>query len=215
MSGPVEIVVILAALCYLLVRRLLGEPAEARRMLLLPAVLTVIGLTDVSHDVKSVVPLLFLLGSGGLSVLIGALRGLSVRVSERQGVAFVQYRWVTVALWAVNLAIKFGGNVVLRTADPHAALAVSNSLLLTLGAGILAEGLVVMARAMHTDGRVIWSKGKDGQPHTMSPFLNGLQDSLNGRSADGDRDTFASARFDGLRDTRTGNRARTHAGGQR
>jgi hypothetical protein len=82
-----------------------------------------------------------------------------------------------------NLAIKFGGNFLLRVVDPHAAAAVSNSLLLTLGAGMLVEGLVVLARALRTDSRVIWSKGKDGQPHQMSPFLDGLRDSLNGHGA--------------------------------
>jgi hypothetical protein len=88
--------------------------------------------------------------------------------------------------------------------DPHAAAAVSNSLLLTLGAGLLVEGLVVLARAMRTDSRVIWSKGKNGQPHQMSPFLDGLRDNLNGRGAGGgvyprepgqDRDDVPAARY--------------------
>jgi hypothetical protein len=187
-SGPIEIILILAAVCYVMVRRMIGEPAEAKRMLILPAVLLVIGLTSVSHDARSVVPILFLVGSGAISVVIGALRGLSVRLSDRGGFAFVQYTWMTVALWGANLAVKFGGNILLRVVDPHAAAAVSNSLLLTLGAGLLVEGLVVLARAMRTDSRVIWSKGKNGQPHQMSPFLDGLRDSLNGRGAGGGAD---------------------------
>lgn len=181
MSGPIEIILILAAVCYVLFRRMLGEPAEARRMLILPVVLCAIGVASVSHDATSAVPLLFLIGSGAISVVLGAVRGLSVRLSDRGGLAFVRYTWVTVALWAANLAIKFGGNVLLRLADPHAATAVSNSLLLTLGAGLLVEGLVVLARVLRTDSRVIWSKGKGGQPHRISPFLDGMQDSMNGR----------------------------------
>jgi hypothetical protein len=216
-SGPIQVILILAAVCYVLVRRMIGEPAEAKRMLILPAVLLVIGLTNVSHDAASVVPILFLIGSGAISVVIGALRGLSVRLSDRGGLAFVQYTWVTVVLWVANLGIKFGGNFLLRVVDPHAAAAVSNSLLLTLGAGMLVEGLVVLARAMGTDSRVIWSKGKNGQPHQMSPFLDGLRDSLNGRGTGegADRswsnDSFPSL-AGGLRDARrsrhAGRRAR-------
>jgi hypothetical protein len=180
-SGPIEIILILAAVCYVMVRRMIGEPAEAKRMLILPAVLLVIGLTNVSHDATSVVPILFLVGSGAISVVIGALRGLSVRLSDRGGLAFVQYTWVTVTLWVANLVIKFGGNILLRVVDPHAAAAVGNSLLLTLGAGLLVEGLVVLVRVLRTDSQVIWSKGKNGEPHRTSPFLDGLRDNLNGR----------------------------------
>ena len=38
-SGPVEIILIIAAIGYVLTRRLIGEPAEVRRMLLVPVVL--------------------------------------------------------------------------------------------------------------------------------------------------------------------------------
>ena len=216
MSGPIEVILILAAVCYVLVRRMMGKPAQAKRMLILPAVLLVIGLSNVSHDATSVVPILFLIGSGAISVLIGALRGLSVRLSDRAGVAFVQYTWVTVVLWVVNLAIKFGGNIVLRVVDPHAASAVSNSLLLTLAAGLLVEGLVVLARALRTDSHVIWSKGKDGQPHQMSPFLDGLRDTMNGRSAGAgadpswSNDSFPSL-AGGLRDARRSRHAARRA----
>jgi hypothetical protein len=43
MSGPLEIVVILAVVGYLLARRVIGEPAQAKRMLILPVVLSLIG----------------------------------------------------------------------------------------------------------------------------------------------------------------------------
>lgn len=186
MSGPIEIVLILAAVCYVMVRRVIGEPVEGKRMLILPAVLLAIGLSDVSGDTHSAASVMFLLATGGASIVLGALRGASVRVSERGGLAFVQYTGVTVALWVANLAVKFGANAVLGHVDPHAAGTGSNSLFLTLGLGMLVEGAVVLARALRKDHRVIWSKGgKDGEPHTMSPFLDGVRDSLAGRSESG------------------------------
>jgi hypothetical protein len=202
-SGPVEVVLILAAVGYVLVRRVMGEPAQGKRMLILPAVLVVIGLSDVSGDAQTAVPLLFLVVTGGISVLLGGLRGLSVRLSERDGLAFVNYTGVTVALWVANLVIKFGGNFILAAVDRHDAAAVSNSLFLTLGAGMLAEGLVVLARALRTDGRIIWAQGEDGAPHTMSPFLDGLQSRATGGTSAGrggslapERDAARQRRFD-------------------
>ncbi len=91
MSGPVEIVLILAAVGYLLARRVIGEPAEAKRMLILPVVLSLIGLSDVSGQVKTPLSLLFLVATAAISVLLGALRGVSVRVSQREGLAFLRY----------------------------------------------------------------------------------------------------------------------------
>lgn len=209
MSGPVEVILILAAVCYIMARRMIGEPAQAKRMLILPAVLLVIGLSQMSGDTQSAVSIGFLVVTGGISVVIGALRGASVRVSERDGLAFIQYTWVTVALWVVNLAVKFGGNFVLGVVDHQAAASVSNSLFLTLGAGMLVEGLVALARALRTDSRVAWSKGDDGQPHKMSPFLDDLQGRLSGgaRGTDAEQPNprqggTLSSLAEGLRDAR-------------
>jgi len=179
MSGPVEVVLILAVVGYVMMRRILGEPAQGKRMLVLPAVLVVIGLSDVSGDAQTLVSTLFLVATGGVSIVLGALRGTSVRISERDGLAFVNYTAVTVVLWMVNLLVKFGANFALSLVDAHDAASVSNSLLLTLGAGLLAEGAVVMVRALRTGTRVAWATGKDGQPHTMSPTLDNLGTRLN------------------------------------
>jgi hypothetical protein len=205
MSGPVEIVLILAAVCYVMVRRMLGEPAEAKRMVVLPAVLTVIGLSDVSGVQRNPTALLFLVLTAGVSVIIGALRGASIHLSSRDGLVFVRYTGVTVALWVVNLVVKFGANLVLGLVDAHVASAVSNSLLLTLGVGLLAEGLVVLARAVRTDGRIAWSKGRDGGPHAMSPFLDGVQQRIAENTASGRGDGL-SGTMDALRDVAYGRR---------
>ncbi|MEV5710508.1 DUF1453 domain-containing protein [Actinoallomurus sp. NPDC052274] len=181
MSGPVEIVLIVAAVGYVLVRRVLGEPAQAKRMLVLPAVLSVIGLSDVASQAKTPVSLLFLVATVAISVVLGLLRGVSVRVSGRDGLAFVRYTWITVVLWAVNLLIKFGANAGLAVADPKDAGAVGDSLLFPLGLGILAEGLVVLYRALRADHAVMWAQGQDGTPHRMSPFLDDLRRGLNDR----------------------------------
>lgn len=205
MSGPVEVVVILAAVCYVLARRMMGEPTQAKRMLVLPAVLSVIGLSDVSGHVKTPVSLLFLVATAAVSVVLGALRGVSVRISRRDGLAFVRYTGVTVVLWVVNLAIKFGANLLLGGIDRTDAGGVGNSLLLTLGLGLLAEGLVVLYRALRAGHPVMWAQGRGDAPHQMSPFLDDLRRGLTDRGGDPNDDDRAAGwntRPDQLRDHR-------------
>lgn len=189
MSGPIEIVLILAAIGYVLVRRMMGEAAQAKRMLLLPAVLLVIGLTQSTGVFHSPSAIMFLLISGALSVVLGALRGASVRISDQGGVAFVRYTWVTVVLWVANIAIKFGANFAFEHIDPKAA-ALGNSLFLTLGIGMLVEGLIVVARALRTESQVLWTNDNKTGRRATSPLLDNLRENLNGRPVAAGRDSY-------------------------
>nr|WP_042194756.1 hypothetical protein [Kibdelosporangium sp. MJ126-NF4]CEL21527.1 hypothetical protein [Kibdelosporangium sp. MJ126-NF4]CTQ95906.1 hypothetical protein [Kibdelosporangium sp. MJ126-NF4] len=175
MSGPVEIVLIVAAVGYVLTRRMLGEPIVAKRMLLLPVVLIGFGLIDLVKGPQSAISIGFLAATTALSVVLGLLRGASTRVFEKDGVAYLRYTVMTLVLWGVNIAVKVGAGVVLGSIDPGAAQASSTGLMFTLGAGLLAEGAAVLAKAVRTEGRIMWAKGRDGQPHRMSPTLDQLQ----------------------------------------
>ncbi|WAL64694.1 DUF1453 domain-containing protein [Amycolatopsis cynarae] len=175
MSGPVEVILIIAAIGYVLTRRLIGEPAEGRRILLVPVVLTGVGILDLTKVTLSPVSIGFLVGMTAISLAFGLLRGASIRVFERNGVVFMRYTVTTVVLWAVNLAIKLLGSVTLGLVDPKAEHATSTGLMFTLGAGMVVEGLAVLAKAMRSGGRIVWQKGKSGQPHTTSSLLDGLQ----------------------------------------
>lgn len=178
MSGPVEIILITGAVGYILARRLLGEPAEAKRMLLLPAVLAVVGFVDLAKVSQSPVSIGFLVGSTALSLVLGLLRGASIRVYDRDGIVYLRYTATTVVLWGINLAVRFGASVVLGVVDPTADHAGSSGLMFTLGAGMVVEGLAVLSKAMRTNGRVMWAKGRNGAPHTMSSLLDGLQEKV-------------------------------------
>ncbi|MCA1223312.1 hypothetical protein [Streptomyces sp. 8L] len=184
MSGPVEIVLIVAAVGYVLVRRMMGEPAQAKRMLILPVVLCAIGVSDVSGEVTTSMSLLFLVATAAISVVLGMLRGASVRISQRDGLAFVRYTGITVLLWALNLAVKLGANFALGALDPKDTGGVGDSLMLSLGLGILAEGLVVLYRALRAGHQVMWAQGRDGAPHQSSPFLDDLRRNLTERGGD-------------------------------
>lgn len=184
MSGPVEIVLIVAAVGYLMVRRLIGEPAQAKQMLILPAVLTVVGFSTLSGEVKTPASVVFLIGTAAISVVLGLLRGASVRISQRDGIAFVRYTAVTIGLWVANIVVKVGVNLALNAFDPQAAGGTGKSMLLTIGVGVLAEGLVVLYRALRAGHQVMWAQGKDGAPAQSSPLLDNLQRNLRGDPAE-------------------------------
>ncbi|MBE1463508.1 DUF1453 family protein [Kibdelosporangium phytohabitans] len=173
MSGPVEIVLIIAVIAYVLGRRLLGEPVQGKRLLLLPAVLLGAGLLDLTKVAQSPASIWFLIATTVLSAVLGLLRGASTRVFEKDGVVHLRYTVMTLVLWAANIAVKFGAGAVLGTVAPNADR--GNGMMFTLGAGLLAEGLVVLSKAVRSEGRIMWAKGRNGQPHRMSPRLDAMQ----------------------------------------
>jgi hypothetical protein len=182
MSGTLQVVLIIAVITYVLIRRLIGEPAEAKRMLILPTVLTVIGVTDLKNLPHSGTALVFLAGTVLISAVLGALRGASIKLSRRTGLVFMRYTAVTVGLWVANIAVKFGGNLLLGGIDKSGAAALGDTVLLTVGIGMLLEGVVVLGRALRSGEQVIWSQGRDGAPHRTSPWLDDLQRQLSRRS---------------------------------
>ncbi|MFI6095610.1 DUF1453 domain-containing protein [Lentzea sp. NPDC051213] len=184
MTGTVEVVLIAAAIIYVLARRLMGEPAEGKRLLILPAVLGVIGLTQVS--VTSASAIVFLVASAALSVVFGLLRGLTIRTYEQNGIVMLRYTAMTIVLWVASIAARLAAGFVMNQIDPSAAHA-GNGLMLVVGAGLLAEGLVVLSKAVRVRGQVVWSKGRRGAPHRTSPFLDSWQQKLHGTRHDSSR----------------------------
>lgn len=172
MQGPIEIVVAVAVVGYILARRMLGEPAQAKRLLLLPAVLVVVGFVSAAKQGQTAMALGFLIGTVVLSLLIGLLRGASVRVSAEDGIVAIRYTGTTLLLWASGLAMEIGAGFLLGTLDPAAG---HSSPMLPLGAGLLAEGLTVLAKSTRVDGRLLWAKGRGDAPHRMSPQLDDLR----------------------------------------
>ncbi|MDT8913308.1 DUF1453 domain-containing protein [Amycolatopsis sp. PS_44_ISF1] len=181
MSGPLQVVLIIAVIAYVLIRRLAGEPAEAKRMLILPAILIAVGLSQLDDLGRSGVAVLFLAGTTLVSAALGALRGVTIRLPRRDGIVFMRYTAVTIVLWVVNIAVKIGAGLLLGAIDPAGSDALGGTTFLTVGVGMLLEGVVVLARALRTGDQVIWAQGRDGAPHRTSPWLDDLQRQLSRR----------------------------------
>ncbi|HUA49876.1 MAG TPA: hypothetical protein VMA77_31885 [Solirubrobacteraceae bacterium] len=146
--SPVTILLALAAIGYVMWSRMQGQPLQAKRLLVLPAVLVIVGLSDLtgksSHTAADVA---FLLAGFALSALLGAARGTTIELFTRDGELWQRYRPITVALWLALIATKVILAVVAGAAGAPGG-AGTNGLLLALGISLLAEAAVVGPRAL-------------------------------------------------------------------
>jgi len=140
-------VLILALVCFVLYRQTVARPVVARRLVILPAILVVIGVAAISHvdnGALSATASLYLAIDLLASVALGGLRGCLVRVYERDGVMWRQGGVITLALWIVSIAVR----AVIGILASNAGFGnVSNaSLELALGVTLLAQNGVVAWR---------------------------------------------------------------------
>lgn len=171
MSIPTILLIVLGV-GFVLARRMIGEQVEIKGLLILPLVLTGIGVSQLGgiHDVDAAT-VTFIALSVVLSVGLGLVRGRTVHLGERHGELWMRYRVSSVGLWVLNLAIK-GALVPLQHAvSPPAASAANHALLFSIGLGILAETAVVLLRALDTKASLAWEKGEGGAPHLSSPVF--------------------------------------------
>jgi hypothetical protein len=140
-------VLILALVGWVLYRQTVARPVVARRLVILPGILVVIGIAAISHvdnGLLSATALLYVAIDLLASVALGGLRGCFVRVYERDGVMWRQGGVITVALWLVSIAAR----AVIAILATNAGVGnVSNaSLELALGVTLLAQNGVVALR---------------------------------------------------------------------
>ena len=161
----VLVVLVLAAVGYVLASRIAGQPVNTRRLLVLPGVLTAMGLLQLAGVVSAGRrPQDLGLLAVGLAAAagFGAARGTTVTVAVRDGRPWLRYRAVTLALWAATVAVRVGLTVLAHAAGASVAGS-GPALLLSAGATLLAEGVVVAHRASITSGGQQWQARVAGQ----------------------------------------------------
>jgi hypothetical protein len=177
MSG-LEILAVVGIIGYVIYRQVRGEPLRGRRAVLLPAILTVVGLTDLhgnggahlqAADVTALV-----IGTAG-SALIGLASGAITRLESRGG-----HLWAGLPLWGLWLwaaLFAWRGAMIVFAHSIHANIAASSAtLLFSLGVNRLAQAAVIVPRAMaagipfapEKDGRVFlaetFERNRPGRP---------------------------------------------------
>jgi hypothetical protein len=144
----IEILLIVAVFGYVMVRRLAGEPLQARRLALLPAGLTIWGIYQLGKYHVTLFDVALLVVEVVVALGLGLLRGMTIKVYEQAGHLWYRYRPATIAMWFASAAIRLG--IGLGAHLLGASLAPTASLVLTIGVTFLGEAAVVGTRALRS-----------------------------------------------------------------
>src|SRR4051794_36265631 len=147
MNSVLWIVVAAAILIFVVGRRLAGEPLKAGRVTVFPLVIAVVGLYQISQLSNLSTTDLGLIGlEAVVAVVLGLLRGSTIKVFVRDGHLWQKYSWTTIGLWFGSILLRFGmtSGAVLLGADRNV---MQTAVLLTLGLTFAGEGAVIALRA--------------------------------------------------------------------
>ena len=167
--SAIEILAVIGIIGYVIFRQVRGEALRGKRAVLLPAILTVVGFTDLhasngAHLQRADI-VCITIGAVG-SVLIGLAFGAVTRLESRGGYLRAQLPMWGLWLWGAMFAWRAVSYVLADAMHAHVA-ASSSTLLFGLGLNRLAQAAVVVPRAMSMG--VPFAPEKDG-----STFLSGL-----------------------------------------
>ncbi len=161
MPTAVWVVVGVLVVGYLMVSRLQGRPLTWRRLLVLPAVLTGIGLVELAQHAGQIrgLGVALLVAGCVVSFVFGIIRGATVALYRQDGYLWQRYRPVTLLWWLVLIAIKVVMDVGAHLV--HAPLAGSSqAIMLTLGITLLGGAVAIAPRAL-ASGVPLASRGSE------------------------------------------------------
>lgn len=162
-----EILLVIGIIGFVIYQQLAGQLLQGKRLVVLPAVVTVIGFFDLrGHHLGSADIAWLTVGAAG-SLLIGLAFGLITRLESRDGVLWgkmpLRGLWLWVALFAWRVLIM----VLAARTGAHVA-ASTTPLLFTLGLNRLGQAAVIAARAMHRG--IPFAPEKDGSTFLADAF---------------------------------------------
>jgi hypothetical protein len=147
MSSIVEIAALAAAVGYVVVTQLRGQSLHAKRLVLVPAVLTVIGLVglhgmaDVSADDVACIT-----ASALIAAAIGCAQGRMTRLQSRDGTLWGRLPARGLWLWVALVISRVAMMVVAHGIGAEAAASL-DSVLVVLGVNRLAQAGMIASRA--------------------------------------------------------------------
>ncbi len=158
----IEVLAVIAIVVYVIGRQLRGEPLRGKRLILLPAILTVIGIVDLGghHGHVGALDVLFIAISAAVAIAIGLAQGVSMRLESRDGALWGQLPVRALWLWLALIVARVLVMAVAHGTDAHLA-AGSAPILMTLGLNRLAQAFVIGARAVAAG--IPFAPEKDGK----------------------------------------------------
>jgi hypothetical protein len=171
------IAIAIALIVFVLAKRVRGEAVrEPKKLFLLPVVVGIIGLQNISHAKPNTVDIAVIAVGSALSLGLGLLRGKFDRVTLVNGSPFMSWTGASIAVLAVNvlakLALDAGGVAAGGTSS-----ALSSSILLSLGLTLLGEAAIVLLRSQALTSGGPGSSGGSGMTGgsgtTSGPAISG------------------------------------------
>jgi hypothetical protein len=143
------IVLAIGIIVFVVGQQVLGSAVSGKRTVVLPAVLTVIGIVDVTghkaHPGATDIVLLAI--SAGIAITLGAGLGAMTRLERRNGHLWAQLPLRGLWLWAALIVSRVLITAIAHGAGAHVA-AGTDAVLLMLGLNRAAQALVVVPRAI-------------------------------------------------------------------
>jgi hypothetical protein len=157
-----EILAVVAIVVYVIVRQVLGEPIRAKRLIILPGVLTLIGVLDLTkHTVHATTTDILLIAIGAaVAGAIGFTQGRIMRLEQRNGYLWGQLPRRGLWLWLLLYASRGLFIGVAYAVGAHVAAGVQSELLV-LGINRLGQAAIVSWRAQSAG--IPFAPEKDGR----------------------------------------------------
>lgn len=154
-STTLQILLFAVIIVWRLARKLQERPVKTDgQRWRLPLILTVVGafetvsLTRGAHPLKfDGADIAYLVLAGAVSVVLGLVRGGTVRLQDRGGQLTQQYTALTVVLWLATIGVRLCMDLVASHSFGVAAAVTGTSILMMFGLSLLGESAVVALRA--------------------------------------------------------------------
>jgi hypothetical protein len=148
LNSVIPAAVDLGIILLLIVTRIRGRRLEPGRLLVGPLVLIAVGIGSSAPELHTTLHGIdYLIGGIDLldSLIVGTIRGFTVRLYQRDGTPWYRYGPATVALWLLSILIRVG-LAILGSAHHASPLTEGSDLLFMLGLALLGQNVVVAWR---------------------------------------------------------------------
>ncbi|MGH3731922.1 MAG: hypothetical protein ACRDVC_00855 [Acidimicrobiales bacterium] len=148
MNSLMTELIIVGAVIAVIVTQLKGTTIGARRLLVLPAVLIVLGVTNL-HGTRGLheTAVAYVAASAAIGAVIGIVQGVALRLEQRKGALWGQMPLWGLWLWGALIVSRLAVHVV---ADARGATAAASfgAIILTLGINRAAQAGTIAIRAI-------------------------------------------------------------------
>ncbi len=163
------VLVVIGIVVYVIGQQLVGGALSGKRLVVLPAVLTAIGILDISshHSHPHATDIVLLAVSAAIAIATGAGLGAMTRLERRDGYLWAQLSKRGLWLWGALIVSRLLITVIAHASGAHLA-AGTTAIVLMLGFNRAAQALVVVPRAIAAG--IPFAPEKDGTVFGASWF---------------------------------------------